>query len=199
MPICEGCGTRADETHIRHRAERLRLASSYRPLQVKVLFLDAAPPARPEDYFYQPAADRTVRSLTSCMYFDELVKTMGVFPSAALQEDVTLGEFKRRSFFLMYALECPFEVQDNMQNAMRRFAPSAMKRVQALYQPSYIVPLSEQTNDLVRLFGLIGWGDRLILDNGRPFVDPYLGDRKKQAAFNSGFGDRVRNALSNLP
>ena len=77
MPVCEGCGTRTDEAHIQSRAERIELAGRYRPTQIKVLLLDSAPPVRMEDFFYRSAADRSVRSLVSRMYFDELVKATG--------------------------------------------------------------------------------------------------------------------------
>jgi hypothetical protein len=73
MPVCEGCGTRTDEAHIQSRAERIELAGRYRPTQIKVLFLDSAPPVRREDFFYRSAADRSVRSLASRMYFDQVV------------------------------------------------------------------------------------------------------------------------------
>ena len=199
MPVCDGCGTRTDEAHISRRAERLKLATRFRPLRIKTLFLDAAPPVRIEDYFYRAAKDRAVRSLVHRMYFDELAKCMGMSLSSGIQEESTLSEFQRRSFFLTYAVECPFEELDDPQNALRRFAPTALKRVQTLLQPSYIVPLSQAMQELIRLFGLIGWGDRLVLDNGGPFVDPYLGDPQKQAAYGTGFGERVEKALSVLP
>ena len=46
MPVCEGCGTRTDDAHVARRAERIELAARFRPIQIKVLFLDAAPPPR---------------------------------------------------------------------------------------------------------------------------------------------------------
>jgi hypothetical protein len=52
---------------------------------------------------------------------------------------------------------------------------------------------------LIRLFGLIGWGDRLVLDKGGPFVDPYLGDPQRQAVFATSYGDRICKALGELP
>ena len=199
MPVCDGCGTRTDEAHLRRREERQALAARYRPARIKVLLLDAAPPGRLEDFFYRSTKDRTQRSLASCMYFDEIAKCVDVFPSSGIDEEVTLGEIKRRGFFLTHAVECPFEDLEDPQNAVRRFAPTMIKRVQSLLDPSYIVPLSEQTGELIRLFGVVGWGDRLVLDNGKPFVDPHLGDPKKQAMFNSGFGERIQKILAQLP
>ncbi|HKN60298.1 MAG TPA: hypothetical protein VJW93_03930 [Candidatus Acidoferrales bacterium] len=199
MPVCEGCGTRTDDAHVQRRARRLELAAKYRPASVRVLFLDGAPPARPEDYFYAATADRSIRSLSARMYFDELVKCIGTGLPPNPDEEAALAEFQRRHFFLAYAIECPFEEQADPQGALRRFAPNAMKRAQSDYAPSYVVPLSSSTSDLIRLFGLVGWGDRLILNSGGPFVDPYLGDPTKQATFGTGYGERIKKLLAGLP
>lgn len=199
MPVCEGCGTRTDDIHIQRRAERIELASRQRPAEIRVLFLDAAPPARAEDFFYQAAKDRATRSLAARTYFDELVKAAGVGPASSAQEDLALSDFRRRGFFLSYAVECPFDNEGELHAALRRLAPTALKRVQYSLKPNYIVPLGDPTKELIRLFGLIGWGDRLILDKTGPFVDPYLGDPKKQATFGTGFGNRIGKALEALP
>jgi hypothetical protein len=198
MPVCESCGTRADEAHIQRRADRAALTQKYRPAEYRVLFLDGAPPARLEDYFYRPAPDRSTRSVASRIFFDELLKCMPVPPGPGMREETALADFKRNNFYLTYALECPFEEQADPQNAMRRSAPSAVKRVQAL-DPSYIVPISPPTQELIRLFGLIGWGDRMVLNHGGPFVDPYLGDPQKQALYGTAYGERIRKILSALP
>jgi hypothetical protein len=199
MPVCEGCGTRTDDLHIQRRAARIELASRQRPAEIRVLFLDAAPPARAEDYFYQAAKDRATRSVASRTYFDELVKAAGVGPASSAQEDAALADFRRRGFFLSYAVECSFENEGELHAALRRLAPTALKRVQYSLKPNYIVPLGDPTKELIRLFGLIGWGDRLILDKTGPFIDPYLGDPKKQATFGTGFGNRIGKALEALP
>jgi hypothetical protein len=96
-------------------------------------------------------------------------------------------------------VECPFESEGELHAALRRLAPTALKRVQYSLKPNYIVPINDPTKELIRLFGLIGWGDRLILDKAGPFVDPYLGDPQKQATFGTGFGDRINKALTALP
>lgn len=199
MPVCEGCGTRTDDLHIQRRAERIELAGRQRPAEIRVLFLDAAPPARAEDFFYQATKDRATRSVSARAYFDELVKAAGVGLASSAQEEAALADFRRRGFFLSYAVECPFESEGELHAALRRLAPTALKRVQYSLKPNYIVPLSEPTKELIRLFGLIGWGDRLILDKTGPFVDPYLGDPKKQATFGTGFGGRIGKALEALP
>ncbi len=199
MPVCEGCGTRTDDAHIQKRAERIELALRQRPVEIRVLILDAAPPVRAEDFFYQPAKDRGTRSIASRVYFDELMKATGSLAAAVTQEEPALSDFRRRGFFLSYAVECPFESEGELHAALRRLAPTALKRVQYSLKPNYIVPINDPTKELIRLFGLIGWGDRLILDKAGPFVDPYLGDPQKQATFGTGFGDRINRALTALP
>jgi len=199
MPVCEGCGTRSDELHVQRRAERLSLAQKFRPDTIRILFLDSAPPARTEDFFYAATGDRSIRSATSRGYFDELMKAMGPAPGTERSEEAALAEFSRRGLFLLYAVECPFEDLADPQGALRRAAPTVIKKVQTELNPSYVVPLSRPTQELIRLFGLVGWGDRLILDNGGPFVDPYLNDPKKQASAGTAYGEKIRKLLSALP
>jgi hypothetical protein len=95
-------------------------------------------------------------------------------------------------------VECPFENEGELHAALRRLAPTALKRVQYSLKPSYVVPLGTATKELIRLFGLIGWGDHLVLDNAGPFVDPYLGDPQKQMQFKTAFGERISKALAAL-
>jgi hypothetical protein len=197
MPVCEGCGVRTDEAHVARRAARIELAARYRPVQIKILFLDSAPPPRIEDFFYSPATNRATRSAASRSYFDELGKTLGPTLMATTEEGI-LAEFRRRGYFLTYAIECPFENEGELHAALRRLAPTALKRVQYSIKPSYVVPLSSPTKELIHLFGMIGWGDHLVLDNAGPFVDPYLGNPQKQAQFGTAFGDRINKALAAL-
>lgn len=197
MAVCDGCGSRADEAHIVRHNKRSDLAKRFQPTQVRALFLDGAPPARVEDYFYHAAKDRSVRSVASRVYFDELIKAMAQ-QVGEIREDAALADFQRRSFFLISAVECPFEEQTDPAAALRRAAPAVIKKVQAL-NPSYVVPITPSAQELIRLFGLIGWGDRLILSRGGPFVDPYLGDPQKQAAHGTAFGEKIRKALAAMP
>lgn len=199
MPVCEGCGTKTDDLHIQRRAQRIELARKFRPAQIRALFLNAAPPSRSEDYFYRAAPVRSSRSLVSRMFFDELSRAMGAAPGSEIIEDLALAEFERRGFFLANAIECPIEEVDQPQTAMRRIAPTVIKRVQTEYNPAYIVPLGQSTQELIRLFGLIGWGDRLVLDKGGPFIDPYLGDPQRQSSAGSAFGERIQKLLTALP
>src|ERR1700678_3957797 len=173
MPVCEGCGIRTDDAHVARRAARIEAAARYRPTQIKVLFLDSAPPARIDDFFYSPAANRTGRLPASKSYFDELGNTLGptlITPS----EERILSEFRRRGYFLIYAVHGPFDSEGELHAALRRLAPTALKRVQYFLQPNYIVPIGSATKELIRLVGLIGWGDRLLLDKSGPLVVPYL-------------------------
>ncbi len=198
MPICEGCGARVDDAHILRRKQRIDLAMRFRPIQIKTLLLNAAPPALEEDYFYRAAADRSVRSAAARVFFEEIVKCMGP-ASSRIDEERSLGEFRQRGFFLVHAVDCPIENPGELHNAMRRLAPTVVKRVQYSLQPTYIVPISKPTQDLIRLFGLIGWGDRLVLENNGPFLPPNLPDPQRQGAPSASFGDRIYKALSVLP
>src|SRR5271163_5021640 len=109
MPVCDGCGAQADDAHIRRRIERLELATRFRPIHIHVLLIDAAPPTRPEDYFYHAAANRQDRSTGSRNYFDEIVKCSGLTISSEMSEDSALAEFQHRGFYLAHVRECPAE------------------------------------------------------------------------------------------
>ena len=198
MPICEGCGARVDEPHILRRKQRIDLAMRFRPIQIKNLLLNSAPPALDADYVYRVAPDRAVRSVAARVYFDEIVKCMGP-TSSQIDEARCLADFRDRGFFLIHAVDCPIENPGELHNAMRRLAPTVVKRVQYSLQPTYIVPISKPTQDLIRLFGLIGWGDRLVLENGGPFLDANSATSQRQPASSSSFGDRIRKALAALP
>ena len=199
MPVCEGCGTRTDDAHLARRATRLELASRLRPARIRVLFLDGAPPSRVEDYFYRAALNPADRSLGARRYFEELMKAAGIPLGADSRESTLLADFQRKGFFLTYSIECPFEDQQDPKGALRRLAPSVMKRIQSVYDPAYMVPISQPTAELIRLFGMIGWGDRLVLDNGLPFVDPYFADPRRSASVGNSLGDRIKTALAYLP
>jgi hypothetical protein len=177
----------------------MELASRLRPGRIRVLFLDGAPPSRTEDYFYCAATDRTGRSLGARRFFDELMKAAAIVVAADSQETILLTDFQRKGFFLTYAVECPFEEQDDPKGALRRCAPTVLKRVQSIYDPAYLVPISQPTSELIRLFGMVGWGDRLVLENGLPFVDSYLADPRRTAGSGATLGDRIKAALAYLP
>jgi hypothetical protein len=198
MSVCDACGAELTDEHVRARIERLEFSTRNRPIRIQVLFIDASPPARPEDFFYRPVIDRSIRSVASRMFFDEMAKAVGIPPGRDLKEQSVLTEFQRRNYFLAYAVECPVESLADQEAAVRRLAPTIQKRVQTSYKPKYIFPLSQPTTDLVSLFQLIGWADRVVLDKGGPFIDPFLGDPQNQAEFGTNLGDRLHEALLRL-
>lgn len=198
MPVCDGCGARVDDAHIRQRIERLELATRFRPIHIHLLLLDAAPPSRPEDFFYRVSRP-SARSVASRMYFTELAKLVGVKPGREGPEEATLAEFQKRGMFLAYAVECPVDDYHELAAAVRRLAPTVVKRVQTSYKPKYIAPISQPTQELVKLFQMTGLRDRLVLNEGAPFVDPFIGDPQNQAEFGTSLGDRLLSAVSQLP
>ncbi|HEY4878964.1 MAG TPA: hypothetical protein VIH97_07565, partial [Candidatus Acidoferrales bacterium] len=125
MPVCEGCGTRTDDAHVARRAERIELAARFRPIQIKVLFLDAAPPLRIEDFFYSVPKDKAARSVAAKTFSKELGKALGPTLMAS-SDDGILAEFRRKGYFLSYAVECPFENEGELHAALRRLAPTAL-------------------------------------------------------------------------
>lgn len=195
MPICDGCGAQVDEAHIRQRIARLELATRFRPIHIQVLLLDAAPPAKLEDYFYRPARDPGERSTPSRMFFDELAKCTGHARLARATEETTLAEFQKRGFFLAYAVECPVESSSELAAALDRLASTVVLRVNSSYKPKFLAPISRDLHPLLPLLQLKGWNENLILNNGEPFDDPFLGDPQGQAEFGTSLGDRLAKAL----
>jgi len=194
MPLCDGCGVQVEDAHIRRRIERLELATRFRPIHIQVLVLDVAPPLRVEDYFYRPASDRSTRSVVSRMYFDELAKCAGHAVGTVADEESALLEFQRHGFFLAWAVECP--VEEAGEGALNRLGPTVVKRIQASYKPKFIAPVGEAMKELIPLLEISGLQDRLVLNNGGPFVDPFLGDPQNQAEFDTGIGSRLTRALA---
>jgi hypothetical protein len=195
MSICDGCGAQVDEAHIRQRIERLELATRFRPIHIQALLLDAAPPAKPEDYFYRPAADMNERSVASRMFFDELAKCTGHSRAAHATEESTLAEFQKHGFFLAYAVECPVEPSSELAAAIDRMASTVVLRVNSSYKPKFLAPISRDLQPLLPLLQLKGWSEKMILNNGEPFDDPFLGDPQGQAEFGTSLGDRLSKAL----
>jgi hypothetical protein len=171
MPVCDGCGAQVDDAHIRHRIERLELATRYRPVHISVLLIDAAPPARFEDYFYRATSDRSERSPASRTYFDALVKCAGAAPKPGMTEEAALAEFQRRGLFLIGAVECALDGNADPAKAIELALPAVLRRVKVSYKPKSIAFLSPHTEALVRAFQANDWADRLILDRGKPFAD----------------------------
>lgn len=179
MPVCDGCGARVDEQHIRQRIERLELATRFRPIHIGVLLIDAAPPAVPADFFYS-FHDGT-RTPAGQAYFDDLMTLLGAAPgapaAAAGQTEVALAEFQRRGFFLTSAIECPVTDGGDPNFIVRGLAPIVLRRVRSSYKPKHIGLISEPTRELIEPFRGAGWGARLILEGGRPFAGASMGSR----------------------
>jgi hypothetical protein len=172
MPLCDGCGAQVDDAHIRHRIERLEFATRFRPIHIAVLLIDAGPPARPEEYFYRPAANRDERSSESAAYFEALMKAAGAGPNAYTQEETALAEFQRHGFFLVSAIECALANPASTQTAIERSASTLLRRVKVSYKPKSIALLSGPTQPLIAHFQQNGWSSALILNDGKPFEIP---------------------------
>ncbi|MGH9736673.1 MAG: hypothetical protein ACRD8A_19050 [Candidatus Acidiferrales bacterium] len=181
MPVCDGCGKSVDEAHIRQRIERLELVTRFRPVHIGAVLIDAAPPAKAEDFFYAAGRDGT-RSAAGQTYFNELARLTGArVGSANAEPELVLAEFQRRGFFLTSAVECPVDDPGELRAAIRRLAPTVLRRVQASYKPKHVVLVSPPTSELIGAFRDAGWDERLVLDAGAPFASESLGHRLPDA------------------
>jgi len=176
VPICDGCGIRVDDAHLRARIQRLELATRFRPVHIGVLLIYVAPPAGLDDFFYAGADARSQTPRSP--YFRELAKLASPRPAPEpLAEDLVpesvLAEFQRRGFFLTSAVECPMRDHGDLAAAIRRLVPTVLRRVQNSYKPKCIALISPPTAELTGPLRDAGWGDRLVLSpNGVPFPDP---------------------------
>jgi hypothetical protein len=195
MPLCDGCGAPVDEAHIRRRIERLERATRFRPIHIQALLLAAAPLPAPEDDFYR-AAGSGPRSVAAQMFCDEIAKCIGRKPGETLPEESVLTEFQRRGLFLAYAVECPVESPEQLSAAVARRAPTVLLRLNTSYKPKFVAPVSPALQPLISLLQNNSWADRLLLHDGEPFHDPFLGDPVCQAEFGSALGERLRKALA---
>jgi hypothetical protein len=186
MPVCDSCGAHVDDAHIRQRIERLELATRFRPIHISVLLIDAAPPARFEDYFYRATNERSERSPASRDYFDGLVKCAGAVPGPEMNEDAALAEFQRHGFFLIGAVECAPENHGDQAKALERAALGVLRRVKISYKPKSVAFLSPYTQVLVPMFQANDWAERLILDHGKPFGDSLSTGRLARAIGQTG-------------
>jgi hypothetical protein len=194
MPVCDGCGAQADGAHIRRRIERLELATRFRPIHIQVLLIDAAPPARPEDYFYH-AANREDRSTGSRNYFDEIVKCSGPTIGPEMSQESALAEFQHRGFYLAHVRECPAEAADVLSESLERLGPTILRRVEKSYKPKYIVLLSASLGKLIPQFERSEMRDRLILDQGKPFLSPLGNSATRRSVPAVSLSDRLNAAL----
>jgi hypothetical protein len=81
------------------------------------------------------------------------------------------AELQRSGIFLVYAVECPLPEGANASKAVRRAAPTLMKRVQFSYKPKSIVFFSPATSELIPALRDAGFGDHLVLKDGAPFTE----------------------------
>jgi hypothetical protein len=170
---CDSCGLLADDRHIRERIERLELATRFRPIHTQALVLDAAPPARAEDYFYRFAKGDASRCAESRSYFDELTGFSATARSSAAEEETGLEAFQRRGLFLAYAVECPVEDSRELAQAVQRTAPTLLKRLKISYRPKWVAVVSPFLAELIPILQGAGWDEHLILDEGKPFASPF--------------------------
>lgn len=198
MPVCDGCGALVDDAHIRRRIARIEQATRFRPIHIQFLLIDSAPPPNPADFLYQVDVREGGRSIAARMYFTELAKLAGARAAAEMNDEAILAEFQRRGFFLAHAVECPIDGEDQLAQAVQRFAPTVLLRVQTSHKPKHIILISQPTEELIKTLCDADLGDRLILDGDGPFVDPFLGDPQNQAEFGTSLGDRILAALSQL-
>jgi len=194
VPICDGCGAQADDAHIRRRIERLELATRFRPIHIQVLLIDAAPPARPEDYFYY-ASNKEDRSTASRNYFDEIVKCSGLTLSPEMSGDSALAEFQHRGFYLAHVCECPAERTGESDEALERLGTVMIRRVEKSYKPKYIVLLSASVGKLIPQFERSGMRDRLILDHGKPFLSSLEHSATSRSVPSVSLSDQLKAAL----
>lgn len=190
MPICDSCGERVDDAHIRQRIERLELSTRFRPIHINVLLLDPAPPVRREDFVYDPRTPFEERSAVGQWYARELAKLAGASTDTTTEFESMLAELQHRGFFLASAIECPMSRDENLASAIRRFAATVVLRVKTSYRPKQVALLGEGTRELIEPLHAAGWSDRLILDNGVPFTIPAMLQPSAQSA---------QNALTPLP
>ena len=185
MIVCDGCGAAASDAHIRERIERLELATRFRPLHIQVLLLDAAPPPQRHDFFYRVASNPDSRSAESVGQFAQLMKAAGIATGPQIRQEAALADFQRGGFFMAYARECPIEGSEVL---LAHVFPTLLKRIELSYRPKRVALLSAQFLEWVPRFQAMGWGDRLILDQGAPF-------HRRARGRAAEFGDRLGRAL----
>ena len=210
---CDGCGKAVRDEHIRERIARLELATRFRPIHIGVLFLSDAPPHRLNDYFYHPAKDPIERSVESRRLLAELMLGAEIpWESTPGDEEAALAEFQHRGYFLGYCCECPPQnvqqgevpvpaesgANEEVQEEVRRLGATVVQRIRFSYKPKKIALIGPATQELIPLIEQAGLKDRLLLDDGRPFVDPVLAGPPGQAEFRASLGSRLRTVLAGV-
>jgi hypothetical protein len=194
----------ATELHIARRIQRLELATRFRPVHIRVLFLGEAPPPRPEDYFYCPNADPSQRAGLSRVLFDELMRGVGIERAAGKTEEDCLAEFQRRGYFLADCLECPVEdivpgvragtARANAFALANRYGPSIALRIERSYKAKHIVMLSVRTRYVLPFLRQAGLVEKLLLYQGLPLHFPHPHNPAAQAQFRAGLLEVLNRA-----
>jgi hypothetical protein len=186
--VCDGCGLPASPDHIAERLSRLELATRFRPIHITVLFVAAAPLARPEDDFYRPPESRE--------FFNAFLEAVEIPVSGSETPDgmnqlehstAELAEFQRRGYYLSYLSECPISTEDtDVTAAISRLALTLIRRVRFNYKPKRIALLGNNLNPLLDVFEKAGMSSSTV----QLIETPKAGDAASAA--------RLRTALSNL-
>ena len=161
MRECDGCGAPADEAHIRQRIERLEMATRFRPIHIQTLFLADAPTSRLEDYFYRPLSEGESRSAEAREFFAEMMKTAGITPDAAADEEAALAEFQRRGFYLAHAVECPVPTPQELSERITAASSTLLKRIEFSYRPKRVVLIGAAVKTIAPGLQKSAIGDRL--------------------------------------
>ena len=205
---CDGCGRPVDTQHVTERLWRLELATQYRPVNIKLLFLADAPPSPSGDYFYRASATGTTKSVGAQEFFDAVHAAVGIVPLNARNEQASLMEFQRRGIYYAECVECPldepiarspvrFDQPDDIEFAAR-FGNTVANRVQFSYKPHKLILLSSRTRQLLPVFAKAHLSSRLLLYRGQPVELPIPGDSASIMRFIVQVGSLVAQADSAL-
>jgi hypothetical protein len=101
---------------------------------------------------------------------------IGVAPPLRKEEyfysaETESAELQHAGMFLVYAAECPLADGSNAAEAVRRAAPTVVKRVQLSYKPKSIVLFGPATAELIPALRDAGLGELLMLADGKPFAE----------------------------
>ena len=203
--FCDGCGKKVSPEHLAKRVQRIELASQYRPLRIKLLFLAEAPPLRLESYFYHPGHGDAQKGVLSRAFFDELMLALGILgqPAEERDEDQALRAFAHRGFFLADAVECPLEEvapglyegrsEVGWNDLAHRYAQGLLTRIENSYKPAWILPISKRLHRyLLPLLRDAGLGSKLILYQNLPLPFPHPFNPAAQSQFRAGTEHALR-------
>ena len=180
LPICDGCGAQVDEAHIRRRIERLELATRFRPIPFKFC---SWIPHRPRNSKIISIVRRRTRATAPRW---RACSSMS-WPSAPDKPGPPMpGRIHPRRFSKARILpglrrRMSGRAPARTQEAIDRMSSTVVLRMNSSYKPKSLVPISRDLHPLLPLLQLKGWSEKMILNNGQPFDDPFLGDAQAQA------------------